>query len=255
MREGATALRESGAVRAACGGCHDELLGMFDRLYSEFESKHALEIYILCLSEHDDGDSDGPLSMWRGYGERGQGAALLFDTAQFARYSHLPLVTAPVEYASVELRRDRLHELATSAAQVVSRHPKTSTNLTAVANVYLNRLKFFSVLTKHTGFREEREWRVVYLREHDKAGRLTHPLGYQVTHRGVEPKLKLSYDHAIEGVESPPSPEELIAGILLGPSLSSELSKASVRRMLNLQGLPQLATRVLASGIPFRPTN
>ncbi len=41
-------------------------------------------IHITCFSEYESGDNVGLLSMWRGYGEDGEGAAIVFDTAKLA---------------------------------------------------------------------------------------------------------------------------------------------------------------------------
>ena len=37
----------------------------------------ALDTYVFCLCQHDHKDTDGLLSMWREYGRRGNGAALV----------------------------------------------------------------------------------------------------------------------------------------------------------------------------------
>jgi hypothetical protein len=50
--------------------------------HSEFSAKQALDTYVLCLSEHDPTNEDGLLSMWRGYGGNGHGAAMVFDSSK-----------------------------------------------------------------------------------------------------------------------------------------------------------------------------
>jgi hypothetical protein len=51
---------------------------------------------LFCLSEHAKDDTDGRLSMWRGYGGNGNGAAIVFDTAKIAAREESPLVIAHV---------------------------------------------------------------------------------------------------------------------------------------------------------------
>jgi len=41
---------------------------------------------VFCLCEHTPGDTDGKLSMWREYGSKGNGAALVFNTARISYY-------------------------------------------------------------------------------------------------------------------------------------------------------------------------
>lgn len=45
-------------------------------------SPYILDTYVFCLSNHSSDDNDGRLSMWRGYGANGNGACIVFDTAQ-----------------------------------------------------------------------------------------------------------------------------------------------------------------------------
>lgn len=79
MNEGANELHQSDIILKACGSAanHTNLLQSFDILFNDFDSKHVLNTYILCFSEHNASDNDGFLSMWRGYGNSGSGAALV----------------------------------------------------------------------------------------------------------------------------------------------------------------------------------
>jgi hypothetical protein len=40
-----------------------------------FDTNELLDTYVFCLSEHKEANTDGLLSMWRGYGDHGDGAA------------------------------------------------------------------------------------------------------------------------------------------------------------------------------------
>lgn len=44
--------------------------------------------------------------------------------------------------------------------------------------IVFERLKLFALFTKHDGFKEEKEWRVVYLSERDTGKKLRSMLGY-----------------------------------------------------------------------------
>ena len=57
-----------------------------------------------------------------------------------------------------------------------------------------DRIKLFALSTKHDGFKEEKEWRAVYMSDRDDAGRLKHIQHYLNGARGVEPKLKLTLE-------------------------------------------------------------
>lgn len=251
LSEGANALRSSELLRSACGSeeSYQQLMTHFNSMYTEFETHHALDVYVLCMSELSEGAPDGALSMWRGYGAHGTGAALILDTSKFQRFSNLPIIADKIHYASASARKEWLTNKVSALAEQIARHQKSETNLHYAANRYFERIKLFALFTKHIGFSEENEWRAVYTRQGDQHGLLQSCLSYAITSRGVEPKLKLNIASA-----SPDAPceEDLFAAIILGPSQSSSLSQASVCRMVKLLGFHQLSNNVWASGIPFR---
>jgi hypothetical protein len=43
----------------------------FYHYYAQFDAEHVLDTYVFCLTVHDPTDTDGLLSMWRGYGGHG----------------------------------------------------------------------------------------------------------------------------------------------------------------------------------------
>jgi hypothetical protein len=191
--------------------------------------------------------------MWRGYGARGGGVALVIDTSKLGAIEQSPLVLADVHYASHAERLTWIDEKLARLADILRQHPQTDENLFYAAHYWIERLKLFSLFTKHDGFSEEQEWRVVYMSERDKNKALSGMLSYLITPRGVEPKLKLRLT-AIPGVmDASVSIEHLTARIILGPTISTNLAANSVRRMVALQGTPALAERVVASSIPYRP--
>src|SRR5205085_4318580 len=74
---------------------------VFVHFFTEFENEHAFDTYVFCLSEHDPSNTDGLLSMWRGYGGQGNGAALIFSTDLInADNPQSPLLITKLHYAS-----------------------------------------------------------------------------------------------------------------------------------------------------------
>ena len=70
INEGDRLFHDHTVLREACGSekRYLELYAAFDVYYYKLDFEHALDIYAFCLSEHDIGETDGILSMWRGYG-------------------------------------------------------------------------------------------------------------------------------------------------------------------------------------------
>jgi hypothetical protein len=257
MNEGRAALFKSDEIRTACRSDEnfEKLLDYFDYLYNDFDAKHALNTYVLCFSEHKADDKDGLLSMWRGYGNGGTGAAIVIDTAKLNPDPDSPLVIGKVDYATQAKRLAWIKEKILALANHIQKSELTTDTLWYAAHVWFHRLKTFAIFSKHTGFSEESEWRVVYFSDLDKNEKFKPFFSHLATDRGMEPKLKLP----IKPI-SPNSPHDvilinLIDRIILGPSISSNLGVNSLKQMLKNIGKEVLAEKVVASEIPFRATN
>jgi hypothetical protein len=54
----------------------------YNAYQQKYQNEGAFDTYIFCLSQHRPTDNDGLLSMWRGYGGQGRGAAIVFDAGK-----------------------------------------------------------------------------------------------------------------------------------------------------------------------------
>ncbi|MXS83834.1 DUF2971 domain-containing protein [Nitrosomonas oligotropha] len=256
MNTGADSFRTNPLIANACGSTamHSALMQAFDKIFHRFANDHAIDTYILCFSEHDLTDADGLLSMWRGYGEIGSGAALVIDTSKINAVEHIPLSIGRVHYATQSERISWIEKKINALADLIIQLPKSKKVFESVAQIWFERLLMFSLFTKHKGFSEEREWRLVYIKENDPEFIFSPFLSYSITAQGVHPKLKLKLSEFSKTSNLLPdfNIATLTDRILLGPSISSELSVQSFRRMLDLASCP-LAHKVRASTIPFRP--
>lgn len=226
----------------------------FEYFFGEFSYKHSLDLYAFCFSEYSESDSDGLLSMWRGYGGNGKGAAIVLDTEKLEPKEGSPFIVAKVTYLSKDKRLKWIDDVLIKAAEII-----TTNNLSSDEDLYnaayqlFERIKIFALFTKHSGFTEEKEWRVVFLKERNTDPELDKMLGYAKTIRGLEPKLKFKF----KGRESISSGEfsisSLTCKIILGPSFSSPMAVSTFVRMLDLVGKPELKEKVSVSDIPFRP--
>lgn len=254
MQAGAYAFRQNAALRAACAdeSTHEFLVSEFDKRFQNYDATHALDIFVLCFSAHDTKNTDGVLSMWRGYGAGGDGAALPIDTRPFTSLSDFPLTFGAVKYLSAEDRLQLLSARLDDLAAAIEANERTKDNLADAVRQFFDRLLIFALFTKHPGFREEQEWRAVYVPERDNTGLTQKYAGYLMTARGVEPKLRLPIAELLKKAGLA-KPTDLVPELILGPTLSSVLAQASVRRMVaSLKGWEEM--RVWASGIPFRST-
>lgn len=255
INEGTKAFMESQVIRNAFYSAEDadrfehELLAA----HTNFDQRHAFDTYIVCFCEHDALDYDGLLSMWRGYGDSGRGAAVIFDGQALSDTDDSPLIIAKVLYSSGYERRAWFESTAAKFADIVLKETITGGDEVAGAAWGLfARLRLFSLFTKHHGFREEREWRLAYLPERDPKGLLKEHFGYHNGPRGIEPKFKLPFASNAAFGSQDISLEKLVHSIILGPTAASPLAVTSVKRMLTKLDRPELAQKVVGSQIPYR---
>jgi hypothetical protein len=225
----------------------------FSHFYQTFENGDAFDTYVFCLSEHDRANSDGLLSMWRGYGEHGNGVALVFDTAKLTMVETSPLMIAQVSYGSDDDRLGELEKILNRWAEITEGSGLANDKLYLAAHYAFSVIKTYALTTKHRGFSEEVEWRVIYFPERDTDGALKPFLGYHIGERGVEPKLKYPVGHIANVSAVDLALERLLDRIILGPSVSSALGKRSVERMLEKINKAEFKERLHTSGIPLRP--
>jgi hypothetical protein len=83
MNAGGQLFFTSPEIESACRSKKrfEMLKAAFTYWYNAFTNEHLLDLYVFCLSVHSQADTDGLLSMWRGYGGNGRGAAIVFDTS------------------------------------------------------------------------------------------------------------------------------------------------------------------------------
>ena len=191
--------------------------------------------------------------MWRGYGQHGNGAALVFDASKITLVPTSPLLFTKVVYVSDTERIDQVGSFLRSWSELTAKSNLPNDQLHLAALAAFSLVKAHALSTKHSGFAEENEWRVIYYPDRDTQGALKPFLQYNIGDRGVEPKLKYRIGH-IAGVSADDlALDRLLNRIILGPSVSSPLAKRSVERMLDTIGKPQYKALLRSSGIPLRP--
>ncbi len=254
INEGQHLFHDHAELHKACGG-KDRCLEIdagFEVYYDQLSFEHAFDIYAFCFSEHKIGDADGLLSMWRGYGGNGKGAAIVFDTSKLAPIDGSPFILAKVHYLSRDDRKNWINTKLQELANIIRTNEIPDNKLYLASQAFFERLKVFALFTKHSGFKEEKEWRVVYLRDRDKDQRLNPMLGYAISDKGVEPKLKFKIA-PVDGVTGEElSLEGLVDHIIVGPSVGGALALHGIRRMLEKSGHKGLAEKLKASSTPFR---
>ena len=155
-------------------------------------------LYVGCFSEHQ--NPDGILSMWRGYGGDGAGAALIIDMNPVYNKFESPLVLGKVIYSSDQEWNEIIAAKLNQIANFLQENALADEVLPYLAFNAFAAFKIMSLFRKHHGFAEEREWRLVYLPENDPNGLCQGFFSYHFGSSGVVPKMKLNLEEFLERV-------------------------------------------------------
>jgi hypothetical protein len=233
------------------------LVQEFNHFITHLATIAAIDTYVFCLSEHPLGNFDGLLPMWREYGSKGNGAALVFNMQKIHYQPQHPVIIVKVMYATFEQRVAELNARLFDWVRITRDAELADDRLDLAAYAAFCFVKSFALTTKHPGFLEEQEWRATYLPERDPQGYFKDCLDYFVGPRGVEPKLKFKF--AMPPTPNSPPPltpgklSDILEFIILGPTVSSPLSRSAFIRMLERTGKGEFSNRVASSSIPLRP--
>lgn len=207
------------------------------------------DTYILSLSEHDDSeDEHGRLSMWRAYG-RPSGVALVFNPKLFhTRTDALNAYSAPVSYfdeASFVSSFENIVRNIEDNATFIGKFGSDS-----LFKWLYTTLEGMVLTTKHPGFREEREWRVVYSRSRDNVMRVTRDI--EVIQNIPQfvckiPLLNAPLDGLV-GIEL----NEIVERVIVGPCDHPIETAEALASVLVEEGVSDAQERVYMSGIPLR---
>lgn len=139
------------------------LVADLEKSFDERHEERRRESFIISVSEHGDGavdeDKYGRLSMWRAYGGN-TNVALVMNNGPFLRESGATnAFTSPVIYCDV----DGFIKQMSIVIDILEENIELAKELGGenVREIILNIFHFASLSTKHPGFSEEREWRVI----------------------------------------------------------------------------------------------
>ncbi|MFO1254894.1 MAG: DUF2971 domain-containing protein [Sphingomonadaceae bacterium] len=239
--------RFSAILNAIDPNSGDKLQATFNDTIPELVS----ESYLLSISEHGDGIEDrvGRLSMWRAYGSS-TGVAFVFNQHPFISPSDaLHAYTSPVLYG------DR-SDFAVMFERLVKGFEENLSFLTELvqqgwsATNMVEILRFAVLSAKHPGFREEREWRVIYNPERNPSANIMSEL---VVLNGVPQRIhKIPFvNHPDQGFTGATVPE-LLEKIIIGPSAHPYPIARAFADLLEERGVQDIGNKIVISDIPLR---
>lgn len=205
--------------------------------------------YLTCLSEHDESENEhGRLSMWRAYGGT-HAVAIVVNNKPFLQESDaLNAWSSPVAYLAPNMIKEAVQQLATQLCEKGDRLAVTDRNY--VKTYFFNTIMFAMLCTKHPGFAEEKEWRVIHCPDMHPSRHLESCI--EVVHGVPQPIYKIPLkDIPEEGFEGASLPE-FIDRIIIGPSEYFGAMRRAFVALLEDKGVQDASKKVVNSGIPLR---
>lgn len=240
-------------LRAVCKALDEifpDLANETISLFDHYLEKLRLQTHIVCLSEHDKSEDDyGRLSMWRGYGSAGVGVGLVINPLPlYAVAENFGAYSSPVFYSD---ERDVM-ELFLEVAQNIRRNVEfvASTNKKVVKGMFFLLLRALAICSKHKGFSEEQEWRIMHTKDLDDRGALDY--GVQILGGVPQPVFKLSFndrpDLGMTGISIP----NLLKRVIIGPTQYPLAVFDAFCEVLAEAGVKEPQKMVVCSDIPLR---
>lgn len=207
------------------------------------------DTYLACLSEHPpEEDKTGRLSMWRAYGGASGVALVLNGGVMFRPSDALGAYSYPVHYSDPTAFVGALGRVIDSLE--VNQDYLRSMGKDRVKEAMFAVFRYVMLCTKHPGFREEREWRVVASPLMAKPDRMKHEIE---TVRGVPQmvvKLPLEDSPAdnLMGISIP----DLLDRVIIGPCQFPLVIARAFHELLVRRGVSRPESRIIISDIPLR---
>lgn len=233
------------ALDACFPGLAAELLELFNGWLPGIRQ----DTYMLCVSEHlPEEDRHGRLSMWRAYGGQA-GIALVLNGGVMFRESHaLGAYSSPVAYLTPDsFAADfaRIADTITAEADYIRTLDRET-----IKNHAFNMLRFAVLCTKHPGFHEEREWRVVASPAMYPSELLS--ASVEVVRGIPQTVLKINLqNHPDQGLTGLALPE-LLNRIIIGPCEFPLVVLKAFHQLLTAAGVSEPGSKIFVSDIPLR---
>ena len=228
---------------------HDDFSEELEDLFDGWSPTFFRQTFLFSISEHDAQENEyGRLSMWRAYSS-GTGIAFVLKAQPFFQPSDaLRAYTSPVAYLEqVEFDHEFSRVLQNlknneDFIQGMSRRELMGRMFNSFKDAVLN--------TKHPGFKEEREWRVIYNHELEKSDRLEK----DVKVIGGNPQIiyKIPLKNSPEDNLHHMEIGEVLDRVIIGPTEYPEAAQAALIDHLANLGIEDAETMVTVSNIPLR---
>jgi hypothetical protein len=245
-----------GRLRRALDTVETGLADSIMQRFRDTERLRALDSYMVAISEHGNADSRedlyGRLSMWRAYGGN-TNVAFVFNSAPFFNESDaLTAYTSPVLYADAEMFKPHFLEVVQGAERHLAILKALGRDV--ISHALISALHFGALSTKHPGFWEEREWRVIFSPSFSITGRISDKLKSSIESVGGVPQriYKLMLENYPDEGHTGATIPELLEEVIIGPTQYPWPIYDALVEKLSAVGVADAGKKVRVSQIPLR---
>jgi hypothetical protein len=219
-----------------------------ERRFNSWTPHFLIDTYLTCVSEHDDDeDEHGRLSMWRAYGATTGVALIINNSVLLDPADGLGAYSSPVAYLDDKHFEERFTQIAENIkgeADFLRDQEREG-----IINRIFHMLRFLALSTKHPGFAEEREWRILYAPRLEESPYITREI---IALNGVpQPIYKLPLKN-IEKVGLRAAIPDLLERIIIGPTEWPVALGAAFEQLLKDAGVVDAEHKISLSQIPLR---
>lgn len=230
-------------VNEIASGAVEELENLFSGWVPHFHEG----TYVVCFSEHlHTEDEFGRLSMWRAYG-KDAGVAFVFKNTPFFRTDNtLNVFSSPVAYfndSEFASEFEKIYQNIDASKSDLEKFEKEK-----IVSCLFNAFLFAAVCTKHPGFQEELEWRIIYCPKIFESPFLYKSVETINGHPQIVYKLPLKNRNGTYGIEIP----EILDRVIIGPSDNAFAVKEALAHLLEESGFENPEGAITISDIPLR---
>nr|WP_298096395.1 DUF2971 domain-containing protein [uncultured Shinella sp.] len=238
------------AIRTALNkvfpGLMDDAISLFEGWFDTMRE----QTHIVCLSEHEKAENDyGRLSMWRAYGNSRVNVGLVINPLPlYLVAENFGAFSSPVYYCDQE----DVMNLFIEIAENIGRESDflRASGADEIKGYLFQLLRSLSICSKHKGFSEEREWRIMHTKGLDDQGALKCDIQ---SIAGVPQRVfKLSFedrpDLGMTGISVP----QLLKRVIIGPTEYPDAVREAFCEVLAGVGVKEPEKMVVCSDIPLR---
>jgi hypothetical protein len=236
---------------AALNSCSDGVAEEAIKRFDDYLPHSQFNVYVTCLSEHcKSEDEHGRLSMWRAYNRPGAvGVAIVLNSETFWQTSDaLKAYGSPVAYHSSDefiAELNRITKNIRDHCDFLKQIPRE-----ILINSVFYMLIFAAACSKHPGFAEEKEWRLIHLPKITPSQVLIHEV--EIIGGIPQPVYKIPLkDRPNEGLLNM-EPAKLVKRVIIGPSNFPYPIVEALASEMTAAGIEDAKSKIVVSSIPLR---